>query len=1367
MNTIVARTSTVIPLGVKKRNQARDSRTLAGFRDTPAYVLLGDPGSGKTTAFETEKEALGDGACMISARDFIALDVEMHAEWRNKTLFIDGLDEVRVGAADARTPFDSIRNRLESLRRPRFRLSCREADWLGENDWQRLKVVLPDSNVTVLRLDPLTESDIVRILEDKGVEDTGAFLENARERRIDGLLQNPLTLELLATVIARSGQWPESRLQTFEEACLHLVREHNREHKAVKRPINLQRLLEAAGYLCAVQLISGIEGYTQGQGDPDTDFPSLEEIQFENPELLQSVPSTKLFKAQSETSNRFAPIHRHVAEFLGARYLARLIEDGLPARRVLSLITGEDGIVVTGLRGLSAWLAAHCKSARSELIIRDPVGVGLYGDIRGFSFDEKRALLNALYSEVSRLGSIQLAAAFGPLATPDVEPAIRDFLSDRSRVKDHQMFVRFVLRLLHEGPPLRGLSGVLFDIVYDDSWCPDVNALALNAFIHCEDDEPQIPKLKTLLKEIDDGDVSDPDNELLGILLWQLFPEELPTSEIWNYKASENDEGTSLGYYWTFWGTGLTQKSSPAQIAELLDALCGRCCLRGSDRHNGLRLEHFPPMLLAKGLENHGDQLEIARLYTWLDAFRWAHHYVDQDVGEIRSWLEQRPDIQKKVTLEGLKCHPESGDLRYRALEVQEGLFDASPPTDFGVWCLKQALAMASRKPRAAEHLLELAWRCHSEQRGHEGLSLELLDKHASRNQLLMTRLAQLRGLGDSQRGDRVEDRDRYGERYIDQRRRQNEGWLDHLSANEEALRENRAAPALLHKIAEVYFENFLNFNVESAIGSIEKHLRGESSLIEAALLGLRLTIERGDIPGLNEILDLRENGRKHYLERPFLAGLAEVERTTPVDSPLSDEGRIRSAIAFYYCTPHGEYRPEWYARLLEKRPDIVADVQVRFARSELRCGRHSFNKLRDLVQDPAHVQVARLASLPLLRAFPTRCNDAQIETLDHLLWAALQHADRATLQKLVETKSSRSSMNVAQRVHWLAAAAILSQETNLDPLVNFVQGRERRIRYLVGFFPSVSPAAEFSLSDVELGNGVLEVIVALSGGYVDPHQLWIDDGNDQMGGRFGPQLQAAVVVYNLVQRLAASHKEDASDALDRLLAEPALSAWHEVLSSARDSQRVIQRDASYNHPEIHDVCRTLDNGNPANAADLAALVTDHLHEIARNIHDGSTSDWRQYWENPSDEKTRKPKHEELCRDALLSDLKYKLAPLPIDAQPEGRYADDKRADIRLCFEDFNVPVEIKKNEHPDLWSAIKTQLIAKYTRDPGASGHGIYLVFWFGKAHTRFHPSGRRPETPDELQEQLKATLSEEETLRISVRVINVSGEDADWREN
>ena len=72
-------------------------------------------------------------------------------------------------------------------------------------------------------------------------------------------------------------------------------------------------------------------------------------------------------------------------------------------------------------------------------------------------------------------------------------------------------------------------------------------------------------------------------------------------------------------------------------------------------------------------------------------------------------------------------------------------------------------------------------------------------------------------------------------------------------------------------------------------------------------------------------------------------------------------------------------------------------------------------------------------------------------------------------------------------------------------------------------------------------------------------------------------------------------------------------------------------------------------------------------------------------------------------------------------AEPEGEYANDKRADIRVIFGDFNVPVEVKKDRNRYLWSSLNSQLIANYASDPATGGHGIYLVFWFGGArHAR-----------------------------------------------
>ena len=69
--------------------------------------------------------------------------------------------------------------------------------------------------------------------------------------------------------------------------------------------------------------------------------------------------------------------------------------------------------------------------------------------------------------------------------------------------------------------------------------------------------------------------------------------------------------------------------------------------------------------------------------------------------------------------------------------------------------------------------------------------------------------------------------------------------------------------------------------------------------------------------------------------------------------------------------------------------------------------------------------------------------------------------------------------------------------------------------------------------------------------------------------------------------------------------------------------------------------------------------------------------------------------------------------------------------------------VEIKKNSHSDLWSALRSQLIEQYTnRTPKTDTYEIYLVFWFGELdghHTESPSFGKHPVDAPELKEQPK----------------------------
>ena len=815
-----------------------------------------DPGAGKTTAFEAECKALGENACLVTARDFLTFDPQYHPEWHDKTLFIDGLDEIRVGANDARTPFNQIRGRFDVMRNPRFRLSCREADWLGANDQKHLESVSPDSKVTVLRLNPLTDSDIADILNARpDINDADAFIAAAEERGVDGLLANPQTLKMLADVVG--GGWPKSRKETFERACGQMVREHNEEREAAQEsnsPPTPDRLLDAAGCLCAVQVISGAAGYTL-HGQADDDYPALDRYDYDRREMLRPALDTKLFKGVSD-DNRFSPVHRHIAEFLSARHLAGVIKSGLPARRIIALIAGEDGTVVTEMRGLSAWLAAHCKDARADLIERDPIGVGLYGDIRDFSTDEKRALLESLDREASRLDSVwRMTSAFGALSTPDMEPALKAILRDSNRDRDHQMFIGFALDVLREGAPLPNLSELLLKIVRDDTRWPHINYAALNAFIHnCPDSPQKTGKLKELLADIHTGSLADTDNQLLGTLLTQLYPHNLPPSEVWDYFTAQGNPNLT-GRYSLFWAIDLLDKSSDKQVVELLDHLHER--LPGLQPVLDVRHlnDDLPLKLLARGLKAHGDKLDTERLYDWLDVGFTENQdgfwdRAEEAISEIRSWLEQCPKVHKAIFLEGLSRCPESDKFMRHAINVRNRLYGARPPADFGLWCLKQADALADTKPLIAEYLLGRAF--------NEGLSREVLQEYTQRNETLKVYLDRL--LDSIAEATEFEERQQQEERQEEQeRQQQKEQWLAYIRSNKDALCENRAEPALLYNLAQVYFGHFYDLSGDDGQEIIAKMLRGDRGLTDATLRGFRGAVDREDVPDVKEILSLRD----------------------------------------------------------------------------------------------------------------------------------------------------------------------------------------------------------------------------------------------------------------------------------------------------------------------------------------------------------------------------------------------------------------------------------------------------------------------------------------------------------------------------
>ena len=1343
------------------RSDRRSAQCLGDFRDAGAYVLLGDPGMGKTTAFRRESRRTADSR-FLTVRDFLAQPPGRGAP-PAPTLFLDGLDEVRPAGPDPRRPFDRLRERLADLGRPRFRISCCTPEWPGGDDRDLLSTLSPDGEVAVLRLEPLGDGEIAAFLRDRPdlaeIGDPARFVETAKARGIGALLENPLTLALLATAVAAGDGWPVSRRDLFERAALRLARETIRARPPPRGPAPtssevateraVERFLESAGALPAVRLLSGSDPHSPGAAPAPPAFRPDETPPTRRRDTTGFAADPLADRRTAAEAGRpTVPATGLPADYLAARYLARLAAAGRPPGRLLALLAG-DAIPPTPLRPLVGWLAVLSPPLRRRLFALDPEAVAAYGDPAEFAPEEQRALLDALARRSRSLGSVpppDASRRFPPWS--GLAETVTALLRADLGAPSAEAAVQFAVSVLPPERSSRALLRESFRLSRDRSVSGARRSLAARAFVAAAG-PGESEQLLTLLDEARRHEFHGPDDRLADRLLSRLYPDCLPPSKVWDYFPHSLPTAPGLdprrADRHSFWREGLERASSDLQVAELLDDLSPHLPALEPDLDRA-GLSALPLRLLARGLRAFGDELSPARLYDWLRVGA-VGNTVRGSAGlppeaEVRGWLADRPRLVRRVLDDALRRFAAEPSFASRFYDLRRLFYDALPP-DFGRYCLDRALTCADTAPEAAGVLLAEAVETLCRGIGAERLSVDLLFRETARHPHLAEALGallrfdlpepyyrtNLHGGGDTLDFDGPLHR-----------------WNAEARSELARLGAIRSLP-LVRAAAAAGFGRFPGVTGARPGDRLRRLCGHDPSLLRAVRRALSEASDRAEDLSVADLLARGERTEKpepapaDLLALPCLAAAEEAATASPTGIPRWSDDRLRRAIAFHLVESRTRRtEPTWFAHLVSERPALVAEVLTAHGRVELAAG-GAVEALSVLDRRKASAGLAERVTLPLLRSFPTRAGTQQLPALDSLLRAALRHADRPRLAAVIARKARSRTLTAAARARWLAAGFAVSPGRYRRALDEFLAAEPERAPIVATlWWPGGADFGNGPLADADAGT--LAFAIRTLGAAVEP-EAWprtriVSVASHEWAER---------AVSGLVRCLAAHPDRGAAEELEALTAVPALLGWRDELRAASRRRALVFRDLGFRFPTPEAVRAALADGAPANAADLRELVAARLRDLGNDLRRESEGPWRLFWNDRYALRPTEPRPAEGCRDAVLQRLGDRL-PEGVSARPvpEG-------AGFVVVCGDRAVPVEVRRNDDPRLWHP----LCHGSTEPPAPARPEVVAVLWLRPDRTPVPPEGRPPAGAAEAEERLRAALSSSESApRTSICVLD-----------
>lgn len=1339
--------------------------TVRQLADIPVFVLLGEPGMGKSeTMIALATFVLGAGGKPIAANDFIFLPrSQQDAE---RPVFIDALDEAR--ASGGSTVWNQLRQSIVHNKLTRFGVSCRVADWQG-TDAQDLATVAQDQRIRVFALNPLTTEQRLAVLEHEGIDDVANFEKQAQALGFNDMLGNPQSIKLLVASVKKNGyQWPKTRREAYEFACLALVKETNQRHRQAQHSAALlsdEALLDAAGWLCALMLLSNQNEVADETVDTDAhesvrlaevlDF--LPAIGF-SPEAILQVLQRRLF-----TKPRgYAATHRTVAEYLAARHIAkRIAHGGLLANRVAALMLASSQHLVSNLRGLAGWLAVLCEPLQQLFFEADPWAVLDYGDLHLLSAAQKQTLIACLVAvpDIHETQSRwQRAGSYLPLIDREMIPFVSDWLALQAArgTSSREAFqvADVLLDAIEVAPRNPVWEPLLTALVRSSSLSEGLRASGLSAL--CRQVKTPEPLLQ-LLDELHSSRGSAAHQRLIDGLLANLYPNNLPPSRVLTYIGSTLRVGNRISSAW-FWSYRIQRQTPDSRLPELMNALEVRIGdINAEERRVELQTYELGGLktLTVRAICLLGAGASTETLSKWL---RWCTdheaHVFEQlsssDSDLLQEWFRSHPEIVKAV----LAHQVASGMSSWTA---QFNIPGNSQPAELGRFWLEQAVLWNDLDDEAkASDCLATAFGWVDKKNG--GVTLQDLEEAVAIRPALKAVL-------ESHLSSRLDEKNW---------RRQH--WLDdaqYRAQNRERLQlQERNLRYLLEHLDEVRSGKLLSYLSDAAWHDMRDsgYGGGESGellakwreqhpeLDDATNEGYTSLLYSLKATQTRQVIKAHHTGHILHLELPCVLAANRLYASEPEAFFDLGSDRLEALVTISLFSSGGA--PSWLKELAVRQTDQLIAIWQPLCASALRAkGQIRIPQLGWLRHETAFKVIAQALLPQILSDWPSKFGEPSFAEFAQVLEACLFECPANTVSATIEKRLKRKSLGSLQTAYLVMAGVWVDPTVYAFQLEKLLQKKQLIHSELLGFIGHLdrygSLRGELPSWNADTMGLLFRLFSPLCPAAYPNESFWV--GDKDRGRSF---------LFALLSSMREDPSEDAEKALDQLLQAPSTQGWHRELKEALIRQKQNRAEISFSIPTARQVALSLINRTPANPADLMAVAIDALTTIQRRVRNSDTNLINRFWAVNSAGKTPQPPHrpEPECRNVIADDLRAMLNPMDVLIQIEQQYGAQNQSDIALLVRtpghgELHLPIEIKGDWNQRLWSAASQQLAEKYASDPRCCSQGLYLVLWMGElSNVKQHPN-LKVNSPAELQQALQRQEDQlGGTYRIRVFVLDLS---------